>query len=79
MPCEAISVDGLTITPATLPAWQGQCSGVHTELADFLRAWWSDAPTMELHTSGSTGKPNFCSCRKIRVTSGISKPISKSC
>lgn len=67
MPCEAISVDGLTITPATLPAWQGQCSGVHAELADFLRAWWSDAPTMELHTSGSTGKPKCIHASKAAM------------
>ncbi|MBO5684468.1 MAG: AMP-binding protein [Akkermansia sp.] len=54
---EAISVDGMTITPATLPDWRENRSGIHAELADFLSAWWSDLPTMELHTSGSTGKP----------------------
>lgn len=57
MQSEAIRVDGMTITSANLSDWQRGNGGIHAELADFLSAWWSNSPTMELHTSGSTGKP----------------------
>lgn len=53
----AISVDGSTITPATLATWSRSRSGIQAELADFLAEWWGDAPTIALQTSGSTGRP----------------------
>lgn len=67
MPREAINIDGQTITPATLPDWKGRCTSVHAELADFLSAWWSETPTMELHTSGSTGKPKCIHASKAAM------------
>ena len=57
MTTRAISVDGMTITPDSLPDWQENARGIHAELAVFLAAWWNTEPTMLLHTSGSTGKP----------------------
>ena len=55
----AISVDGCTITPASLADWRRGRTGIHAQLADFLTAWWSDSPTMPLQTSGSTGAPKL--------------------
>ena len=60
----AISVDGCTITPETLPTWRQGKQGIHAELAAFLEQWWDPAPTMELHTSGSTGKPKLLHAAK---------------
>ena len=57
MQTQAISVDGITITPASLPTWQPPVGSIYAQLAGFLADWWSDTPTMELQTSGSTGKP----------------------
>lgn len=59
----AITVDGRTITPATLPEYR-RAGTVSPELADFLSEWWSDAPTMPLHTSGSTGAPKYMMATK---------------
>lgn len=52
----AIIVDGCAITSATLREHR-EAGKVSPELADFLRDWWDDSPTMQLQTSGSTGVP----------------------
>lgn len=57
MSARAISIDGVTITPDSLPSWREKSHGIHAELADFLAAWWGDTPSICLQTSGSTGKP----------------------
>ena len=57
MQTQAISVNGITITPHSLPAWQASSGTLHAQLAGFMADWWSDSPTMELQTSGSTGRP----------------------
>jgi O-succinylbenzoic acid--CoA ligase len=59
MKAPAISVDGIIITPASLPAWREGRTGIHAALADFLAEWWSDSPGIELQTSGSTGTPKL--------------------
>ena len=68
MPSHAISVDGCTITPASLPEWRQGRTGIQADLADFLEQWWSDFPTMPLHTSGSTGKPRLLDATKAAMT-----------
>ncbi len=60
----AINIDGITITPDTLPCWQCGSNGIYADLADFLKEWWSDSPTMELQTSGSTGIPQVVHASK---------------
>ncbi len=49
-------VDPCTADASTRAAWRCR-GGVLAELADFLEAWESPEPTMELQTSGSTGRP----------------------
>lgn len=56
MKATAIIVDGCAITSATLREHR-QVGRVSPDLADFLRDWWDDSPTMQLQTSGSTGAP----------------------
>ena len=60
----AISIDGCTITPATLPAWRQGKTGILADTGDFLAQWWNDTPTMPLHTSGSTGRPRLLHATK---------------
>lgn len=67
MESPAISVDGCTITPASLASWRAGRTGIRAELADFLAAWWGDAPTMPLQTSGSTGKPKWIHAPKAAM------------
>lgn len=67
MECPAISVDGCTITPASLTSWRTGRTGILAELADFLADWWSDSPTMALQTSGSTGKPKLIHATKAAM------------
>lgn len=64
MPHHAISIDGCTITPASLPAWSQGKTGIRADLGDFLEQWWNDSPTMPLRTSGSTGKPRLLHAAK---------------
>ncbi len=47
-------------------AWR-RAGGILSELADFLDAWDSPAPTMELHTSGSTGAPTTLHAAKAAM------------
>lgn len=63
----AISIDGFTITPATLPEWRRGKGGIRDELADFLNEWWGTSPTMQLQTSGSTGKPKVMQAAKATM------------
>lgn len=67
MPPHAISIDGRTITPATLPAWRQGKTGIRAELAAFFEKWWSPEPTMPLHTSGSTGTPKCLHATKAAM------------
>lgn len=62
----AISVDGCTITPTNLPEHR-RAGNVSPELADYLKEWWSDSPTMELQTSGSTGAPKRMQATKTAM------------
>lgn len=64
MSSPAISIDGCTITPATLDTWAAGRNGQQAELADFLAAWWSDTPDLPLQTSGSTGAPKCMQAAK---------------
>ena len=64
MSSPAISIDGCTITPATLGKWAAGRCGLLAELADFLSAWWSDTPDLPLQTSGSTGAPKCMQAAK---------------
>ena len=63
MPPAAISIDGCTITPATL-ADALRAGLLSAELAGFLGEWWGDSPTMQLQTSGSTGAPKSMQATK---------------
>ena len=63
----AISIDGCTITPGSLPEWRQGKTGILADLGDFLAQWWSDTPTMPLHTSGSTGKPKLLHATKAAM------------
>lgn len=68
----AISIDGCTITPATLPEWRRNRHGIRAELADFLAEWWSPSPAMPLQTSGSTGKPKVIQATKAAMAASAS-------
>ncbi len=57
-PCNADS--------STRDAWRRR-GGILADLADFLDAWDSPAPTMELHTSGSTGVPTLLHASKAAM------------
>ncbi len=50
-------------SPSTRAVWR-HAGGLLAELADFLDAWESPSPTMELQTSGSTGAPTLLHARK---------------
>ena len=63
----AISIDGCTITPATLPDWGRGSSGLRADLAAFLAECWNDQPTVALQTSGSTGKPKIMQATKAAM------------
>ncbi len=63
----AISVDGCTITPASLPAWRQEKTGIQADLAGFLEQWWNTTPTMPLQTSGSTGAPKCLHAAKAAM------------
>lgn len=67
MPTHAISIDGCTITPGSLPTWSQHQQGIHATLATFLQNWWNDSPTMPLRTSGSTGKPKQIQATKAAM------------
>lgn len=68
----AISIDGCTITPATLPEWRRDKHGIRAELADFLAEWWGTNATMTLQTSGSTGKSKVILAAKAAMAASAS-------
>lgn len=63
----AISIDGCSITPATLADWSRGKQGICADLAAFLAAWWAAPATMPLQTSGSTGTPKLIQARKTAM------------
>lgn len=74
---EQITINGVTISANTLPEWKAGTTGISADLAEFLHAWFSPAPTIELRTSGSTGKPKIIHAPKsaMRASAQLSCEI----
>ncbi len=75
--CEHITINGISISAKSLPEWKTATSGISADLAEFLHAWFSPAPTIELRTSGSTGKPKIIHAPKsaMRASAQLSCEI----
>ncbi len=61
---EHLYINGEVINADTLSSWRVGKSGITSELADFLKEWFSPESTVTLHTSGSTGKPKLIHASK---------------
>lgn len=63
---ESVVINGVRVTPQSLPAWAAGQSGICREVADFLAEWWGPAAGIALQSSGSTGAPKcFCARREF--------------
>lgn len=74
-PCgEFLWIDGERVEAASLAVWRQGKVGLAAELADFLEAWFSAEPSVELHTSGSTGVPHCLRAAKaaMRASAALS-------
>lgn len=63
-----LTLYGQSFGPEDLPALRGhekRC--IREDLADFLEAWYSPSPVLEVHSSGSTGTPKRMYARKERM------------
>ena len=74
---ESLTLYGRAFGPGALPLLrrhEKRC--IREDLADFLEAWYSPSPVVEVHSSGSTGAPKALLAEKERMRASARMTLS---